>query len=48
MLADARPQALKNRRRVCWILFRAENDADACRSFAAVEWYDSDRVLSWS
>jgi hypothetical protein len=25
--------------------FRAENDADACRSFAAVEWHDSDR--SW-
>jgi hypothetical protein len=26
-------------------LFRAENDADASRSFAAVEWHDSDRVL---
>jgi hypothetical protein len=26
-------------------LFRAENDADARRSFAAVEWHDSDRVL---
>ncbi len=25
--------------------FRAENDADACRSFAAVEWHDSDRLL---
>jgi hypothetical protein len=26
-------------------LFRAENDADACTSFAAVEWHDSDRFL---
>jgi hypothetical protein len=26
-------------------LFRAENDADACRSFAAVEWHYSDRLL---
>jgi hypothetical protein len=25
-------------------LFRAENDADACRSFAPVEWHDSDRL----
>ena len=25
--------------------FRAENDADASRSFAAVEWYDLDRLL---
>jgi len=24
--------------------FRAENDADACRSFAAVEWHYSDRL----
>jgi hypothetical protein len=27
-------------------LFRAENDADACRSFAAVEWHYSDRLLA--
>src|SRR5688500_9781118 len=26
-------------------LFRAENNADACRSFAAVEWHYSDRRL---
>ena len=26
-------------------LFRAKNDADACRSFARVEWHDSDRLL---
>ena len=26
--------------------FRAENDADASRSFAAVQWYDSDRLLA--
>src|SRR5919112_695169 len=26
-------------------IFSAENDADACRSFAAVEWYYSDRLL---
>ena len=26
-------------------LFRAENDAGACRSFAAVEWHYSDRPL---
>ena len=25
--------------------FRAENDADVSRSFAAVEWYYSDRLL---
>ena len=27
-------------------LFRAENDADACRSFAAVERHYSDRLLT--
>jgi hypothetical protein len=27
-------------------LFRAENDADACRSFAGVEWHYSDRLLT--
>ena len=27
-------------------LFRAENDADACRSFAAVEWHYPDRLLT--
>jgi len=27
-----------------WGFFRAENDADACRSFAAVEWHYSDRL----
>ena len=27
-------------------LFRAENDADAGRSFAAVEWHYSDRLLA--
>jgi hypothetical protein len=26
-------------------LFPAENDADACRSFARVDWHDSDRLL---
>ena len=26
--------------------FRAENDAGACGSFAAVEWHDSDRLLT--
>jgi hypothetical protein len=26
-------------------LFRSEDDADACRSFAAVEWHDSDKLL---
>lgn len=25
--------------------FWAENDVDACRSFAAVEWHDADRLL---
>jgi hypothetical protein len=38
----------KNRRRIRWNtlrIFRAENDSDACRSFAAVEWHDSDRFL---
>ena len=25
--------------------FGAENDADSCGSFAAVEWHDSDRLL---
>ena len=28
--------------------FRAENDADARRSFAAVEWHYSDRLLGFS
>ncbi len=28
--------------------FRAENDADACRSFAAVERHHSDRLLTTS
>jgi hypothetical protein len=50
MCADARPQALKkNRRRIRWNtlrIFRAENDADARRSFAAVEWHYSDRLLA--
>ncbi|MCE3225008.1 MAG: hypothetical protein K0S58_3188 [Nitrospira sp.] len=27
-------------------LFRAENDADCCRSCAAVEWHYSDRLLT--
>jgi hypothetical protein len=38
----------KNRRRIRWNtlrIFRAENDADVCRSFAAVEWHYSDRLL---
>jgi hypothetical protein len=26
-------------------VFRAENDADVCRSFAAVEWHYSERLL---
>ncbi len=26
-------------------LLGAENDADACRSFAAAQWHDSDRLL---
>src|SRR5687768_6210748 len=48
MLADARPQARKNRKRIRWNtlrICRAENDPDACRLFAAVEWHDSDRLL---
>ena len=48
MLADARPQGRKNRRRIRWNtlrIFRAEHDADACRSFAAVEWHYLDRLL---
>jgi len=28
-----------------WGFFRAENDADACRSFVAAEWHYSDRLL---
>src|SRR5687768_11378236 len=28
-----------------WGFFRADNDEDTCRSFAAVEWHDSDRLL---
>ncbi len=46
---DARPQARKNRRRIRWNtlrILRAENDAAACRSFATVEWHDSDRFLA--
>lgn len=38
----------KNRRRIRWNtlrIFCAENDADACSSFAAAEWHDSDRLL---
>jgi hypothetical protein len=26
-------------------IFRTQNDGDACRSFAAVEWHYSDRLL---
>jgi hypothetical protein len=47
MLADA-GRRLKNLRRMRWNrlrLFRVEKDAGACRSFAAVEWDDSDRLL---
>ncbi len=54
MLVAARPQAGKNRRRIRRntfagireAMFRAENDADACRSFAAAEWYDSHGLLA--
>jgi hypothetical protein len=28
-----------------WGFFQAENDADVCRSFAAVEWHYSERHL---
>ena len=38
----------KNRRRIRWNtlkIFRAEDEADTSRSFAAVDWYDSDRLL---
>jgi hypothetical protein len=28
-----------------WGFLGAENDADACRSFAAAQWHDSDRLL---
>src|SRR5690348_2711774 len=48
MLAGARPQDRKNRRRIRWNtlrIFSAENDEDAARSFAAVEWNYSDRLL---
>jgi hypothetical protein len=46
--ADARPQDRKHRRRIPWNtlrIFSAENDADAGRSFAAVESNYSDRLL---
>jgi hypothetical protein len=49
MPADARPQVRKKGRRIRCNTLRivsADNDAGACRSFAAVEWYNSDRVLS--
>jgi hypothetical protein len=49
MLADAKPEARKNGRHIrwnTWRVFRAENDADACRSFAAAEWHGSDRLLA--
>ena len=48
MRPDARPQAWKNRRRIHWNtlrIFQAENDADGCKSFAAVEQSMSDRLL---
>jgi hypothetical protein len=49
MLADARPQARKTGSvfaGIRWGCFRAENDPDAFRSFAAVEWHYSDRLLA--
>src|SRR4029077_7230467 len=45
---DARPQARKNRRRIRWNtlrIFWAENRANVCGSFAAVERLISDRLL---
>ena len=46
-LADERRKARKNRRRIrrnAVRIFWVENDADACGSFAAVEWHDSDKL----
>ena len=48
LLVAARPQAQNNRRRIRWNtlrMFRAENDVDAGRSFAAVECHYSYRLL---
>jgi hypothetical protein len=45
---DARPQALKNWKRIHWDrlrIFRAENEANGRRSFAAVERSMPDRLL---
>ena len=33
---------------ICRGFFRAENDADASRSFAAVEWHYSERLLHYA
>jgi len=47
VLPDAMPQARKDRRCIRWNtlrIFLAENDADGCGSFAAVERSMSDRL----
>ncbi len=48
MLAGARPQNQPPPRPIRWNtlrILRAEHNADASRSFVAVEWHDSDRLL---
>jgi hypothetical protein len=48
LLADARPQVRKNRRRIRWNTLRIVSGRErrrCCRSFSAVEWYYSDRLL---
>ena len=46
-IAPAHPKRAKTRsfRGNTVRIFRTENDADACRSFAVVEWHDSDKLL---
>ncbi len=53
-LSHPPPYACQDRRFTVWTrsfpreyvkIFQAEKDAAVCRSFAAVEWHSSDRVL---
>src|SRR5688500_7176715 len=51
MLADARPQARKNRKRIRWNTLRIFSGRERPRClqmFAAVEWHYSDRLLESS
>ena len=48
MRADERRKVRKSRKRIRWNtvgLVRSENDADVRKSFAAVEWHYSNRLL---